>query len=148
MRQASQCFPSRILTSVFLVVMIFGYGCSSSGTKSYPVQGKVVATKAEDLKQLAGQGVELQSVSEPNTRAFGPIQPDGSFTLATYRNGETLPGAIEGKHKARLMLGMGEEDENRTRKKKWTVDPKYTRFETSPWEITVPVTGEVVLKLP
>src|SRR5262245_9294386 len=49
-------------------------GCGPGGPKTYPVKGKVVTAKAEDLKRLVGQAVELQSTVEPNTRGFGQIQ--------------------------------------------------------------------------
>jgi predicted small lipoprotein YifL len=133
--------------TLFALALIALAGCGPSGPKTHPVKGKVVPAKAEDLKQLAGQAVELQSVTEPYTRGFGQIQPDGSFTLSTYREGVSLPGAIEGKHKARLMLDLGDEEEGRPRKK-WPINAKYTRFESSGWEVTVPTTGEVILKLP
>jgi hypothetical protein len=123
-------------------------GCGPSGPKTYPVQGKVVTAKAEDQKRLQGKGIEFQSTTEPNTRAFGVLQADGSFTVSTYRLGATAPGAIEGTHKARLQIDMASDEDNPTPKKKVTVDRKYTRFETSGWEITVPTTGEVLLKMP
>lgn len=121
-------------------------GCGSSGPKTYPVNGKVVPAKPEDLTRLQGLGIELQSTAEPTTRAFGQLKADGSFTVTTYRLGETPPGAIEGTHKARLQIEVGEDEPNRVRKK-IAIDKKYTRFETSPWQITVPTTGEVVLQL-
>ncbi|MCI0460172.1 MAG: hypothetical protein L0Z62_24740 [Gemmataceae bacterium] len=123
-------------------------GCGPSGPKTYPVSGKVVTAKADNLKQLVGQAVEFQSTTEPYTRGFGEIQPDGSFTLSTYRQGASLRGAIEGTHKVRLMIGLGEDDEDQPRRKRWNLDPKYTNFEKSGWEVTVPTTGEVLLKLP
>src|SRR5437870_3721847 len=91
------------LAALAVVLAVLG-SCGPSGPKTYPVKGKVVLAKDEDLKQLVGQGVEFQSTTEPYTRGFGPIQPDGSFTLSTYRQGVTLPGAIAGTHKARLMI--------------------------------------------
>lgn len=122
-------------------------GCGPAGPKTHPVTGKVVTAKAEDLKLLVGQAVELQSTLEPETRGFGKIEADGSFTISTYRQGVSLSGAIEGKHKARLMIDLGDDD-GRPRKKKWSLDRKYTQFEKSGWVISVPTDGEVVLKLP
>jgi hypothetical protein len=124
-------------------------GCGPGGPKTHPVKGKVVTAKPDDLKFLAGQAVEFQSTAEPETRGFGQIQPDGSFTISTYRQGVSLSGAIEGTHKARLMIDMGGEDGDGPRKaKKWPFDRKYTQFEGSGWTVTVPTDGEVVLKLP
>jgi hypothetical protein len=124
-------------------------GCGSGGPKTHPVKGKVVTARADDLKSLVGQAVEFQSAVEPETRAFGQIQSDGSFTLSTYRQGVSLPGAIEGTHAARLMVDAGgAEGDARPRKGKWTFDRKYTRFDTSGWVVTVPTDGEVILQLP
>ena len=122
-------------------------GCGPGGPKTHPVKGKVVTAKAESLKRLVGQAVEFQSTTEPETRGFGQIQSDGSFTISTYRQGASLSGAIEGTHKARLMIDLGDED-GRPGKKAWPIDRKYTQFENSGWVITVPTDGEVVLKLP
>jgi hypothetical protein len=136
-----------VLLGVLLLAVCGVAGCSNKGPKTYPVSGKVVFEKGGNLNKLVGSSVELQSTTEPNTRGFGQIQPDGSFSISTYRQGDSLPGAMEGTHKARLMIDMGDEDNARP-KKKWPIDPKYTRFESSGWEITVPTTGEVILKLP
>lgn len=120
-------------------------GCGPGGPKTYPVSGKVVTTKAEDLKRLAGQAIELQSMTEPNTRGFGQIQADGSFTISTYRLGVALRGAIEGTHRARIAPTANDNDDGRARQR--PVDRKYTRFDTSGWEITVPTDGEVILRV-
>ena len=135
--------PRGVLSLLLLGTLL---GCGQSGPKTYPVKGKVVTAKNEDLKRLVGKGVELQSTTEPNTRGFGLIQPDGSFTIATYRPGGSLKGAIEGTHKARLQLQMADDDED-TLRKKWPFDSKYTRFEDTPWTITVPSPEAVVLKV-
>src|SRR5262245_1235345 len=122
-------------------------GCGPSGLKTHPLSGKVVLPNAEDQKLLEGQGIEFQSATEPDTRAFGQLKADGSFEVTTYRLRVTARGAIEGAHRARLQIQM-EEDPDRPKKKrkKWPVDRKYTQFEKSGWEVTLPTTGEVVLK--
>jgi hypothetical protein len=123
-------------------------GCGEPGLKTYPVNGKIVAANPEDVKQLAGQGIEFQSTAEPDTRGFGQLQADGSFTLTTYRLGVTAPGAVEGTHKVRLQIDVGDDEADPARRKKWPVSKKYTRFETTGWQVTVPTAGEVVLKVP
>lgn len=138
----------RALSSLALaVLLVAGVSCGTPGPKTHAVKGKVVSAKAEDLKQLVGQTVELQSSKEPNTRGFGQIKADGSFTISTYRLGAALPGAIEGKHKARLMVNLEDEDSDQPRKKKWTIDAKYGQFESSGWTLEVPVAGEVIFKV-
>src|SRR5262245_9721463 len=135
-----------VLVGLLGVLAFSQAGCGPKGPKTYPVTGRVESQKEGVPKPLVGSGVELQSTTEPNTQGFGQIQPDGSFTISTYRLGVSLNGAIEGTHRARITPGAGDEDDGRPRKR--PVDPKYTRFESSGWEITVPTTGEVILKSP
>jgi hypothetical protein len=138
--------PLLLLTAVLSGLL---GGCGPGGPKTHSVKGKVVTAKPDDLKLLTGQAVEFQSTTEPETRAFGQIQPDGSFTLSTYRQGASLSGAIEGSHRARLMIDVGGADgDGRPRKSKWPFDRKYTQFDTSGWMVTVPTDGEVILQLP
>jgi hypothetical protein len=124
-------------------------GCGPGGPKTHPVRGRVVTAKPDDLKILVGQAVEFQSTTEPETRGFGEIQADGSFTISTYRQGVSLPGAVEGTHQVRLMIDLGRDDAGgRPRKAKWPFDRRYTQFENSGWTVTVPTDGEVVLRVP
>ena len=144
-------FPPRHPVRWAVVAGLLGAlgGCGPGGPKTHPVRGKVVTGKPEDLTALVGQAVEFQSASEPETRGFGQIQADGSFSISTYRQGVSLSGAVEGTHKVRLMIDPGRDDaDGRPRKGKWSFDRKYTQFETSGWTVTVPADGEVVLRLP
>jgi|RhiMethySRZTD1v2_1073278.scaffolds.fasta_scaffold3587126_1 hypothetical protein len=138
--------PRRVCSLALAGLVAIFAGCGPGGPKTYPVHGKVVTTNAEALKRLVGQAVELQSATEPNTRGFGQIQADGSFTISTYRLGVALSGAIEGTHRARIAPTASDDDDTRGRLR--AVDRKYTRFDSSGWEIVVPTTGEVILRLP
>ncbi len=113
--------------------------------KTYPISGKVLMPPGADLERLAGNNVEFQSTSEPSTRAFGEIRPDGTFTLTTWREGVSLPGAIEGAHKGRIILEVNDDDDGP--RKRLPIDVKYTRFDTPGWQITVPTTEEVILRV-
>lgn len=117
-------------------------GCSG-GPKTYPVSGRIVFEKG-NLKDWVGEAVEFQSTIEPDTRAFGTIREDGTFTVSTWREGLGLKGAIEGTFRARILMGPEQEESKRPVK---GVPTKYAKFDTSGWEITVPVSGEVVLKV-
>jgi hypothetical protein len=135
---------SRVALAAVLVLLA---GCGPGGPKMYPVKGKVVLAKPETLKRLVGTSVELQSTTEANTRAYGEIQPDGTFTLSTYREGKSRQGAMEGTHKARILIDLGDSDDEGASKRCSPIPLKYTRFETSGWQIQVPTDSEVVLKV-
>ena len=66
-------------------------GCGDPVAKTAPVRGKVI---------FKGKGVPNGTVNfipeGGGTSATGKIQPDGSFTLTTFKHGD---GAILGKHK-------------------------------------------------
>lgn len=130
------------LLAVGLPVLV---GCGPEKPKTYPVSGKIEMPPGSDIKGLVGQTLEFQSVSEPNTRAYAEIQADGAFTLSTWREGVSLPGAIEGTHKGRIILEVHDDDDRP--RKRLPIDPKFTRFESSGWQITVPVNEEVILKV-
>jgi hypothetical protein len=138
--------PRRVYSLALAGLMGIFAGCGPGGPKTYPVKGKVVTPNAEALKRLVGQAVELQSTTEPNTRGFGQIQADGSFTISTYRLGVALSGAIEGTHRARIAPTASDDDDGRGRLRAF--DRKYTRFDSSGWEFVVPTAGDVILKLP
>ena len=55
---------------IFAGLVVVVAGCGPAGPKTHPVSGKVVPAKAEDLKRLVGQAVELQSTVEPETRGW------------------------------------------------------------------------------
>lgn len=126
-----------------------GAGCTEKGPKFYPVAGKIVLESDGSVpKALVRQSIEFQSDTEPDTRAYGEIQPDGTFTLATTRQGRGAMGAIAGTHKGRIIVEIPQEEQAPTAKKrKDPVDFKFTRFETSPWSIQVPTTEPVILKV-
>lgn len=134
---------------VALVVWIgANVGCgdgSPAPPKTYPVKGRVVVAKPEDLKPLVGSSVELQSAVDNTIRAYGEIQADGSFSFSTYWKAKNLEGAVEGNHQVRIILEM--DDDRRFKKPKVTIPVKYARFETSGWDVTVPKNEELLLKV-
>ena len=81
------------LVSMLLAVSLFVAGCGGDQLPVAPAQGKVLL----DGKPLEFGAVMFQPEAGPPAR--GQIQPDGSFTLSTYGNGD---GAIIGKHRVRI----------------------------------------------
>jgi|tagenome__1003787_1003787.scaffolds.fasta_scaffold19239692_2 hypothetical protein len=84
--------PSRFRFVRLLVTLLFVAGCNR-GPKMVPVTGKVIYN---------GRPLEFGVVmfQPPSGQpAQGTIQPDGTFTLSTYRSND---GAVSGKHKVRV----------------------------------------------
>lgn len=109
-------------------------GCGPGRPSTCPVQGKVVFA---DGKPLAGGLIELESMPAegPPFNASGRIQPDGSFRLGTFQEGD---GAVAGKHRAIVRPLMPEVDiEQGIKPSEPVIDPKFERYETSGLELTV-----------
>jgi hypothetical protein len=104
---------------------------TATGPKTVPLRGKLVFTKGGDAKALfKRQGrIELESVEQPNIHAAGPIEEDGSFTVATVTGEGSSPGAVPGSHRVRLDL-----DDQAQR----LVAPQFLDFVKSGVKITVP----------
>jgi len=103
----------------------------ATGPKTVPVRGKLVFTKGGDAKALyRRQGrIELESIDQPSVHAAGPIEEDGSFTVATVTGEGSSPGAVPGSHRVRLDL-----DDQAQR----LVAPQFLDFVKSGVKITVP----------
>src|SRR5438105_5411280 len=123
-----------IFASGLLVVA----GCSSQTVKTYPVIGKV-EIKDGDVAILTGSAVEFKHESDEFLRPSGNIDSSGNFTVKTLYQGQILPGAPEGKYKARIILG--DESDEGVPKRKGKADVVHKRFldfETSGLSFTVP----------
>src|SRR5262245_6295390 len=68
-------------------------GCGKRIPKTYPVKGKVIHKGG---RPVTYGRVELQSKSDPQLRAVGDIQTDGTFSLTTHLGGKSVAGAVEG----------------------------------------------------
>jgi hypothetical protein len=102
-------------------------GCSP-GPRAYPVKGKVVFK--DNGKPLGSGTVLFESVADPNQRASGEIQADGTYTLA---NNVGANGAVEGEHRVLIMTPLPEYGQN----PRGPFDPRYQRFDTSGLRYTV-----------
>jgi hypothetical protein len=134
------------LASLGLLTALSITSCTPAGPQTFPVHGKLVA-KNGDLKPFVGNMIEFRSESDPTIRSYGQIQPDGSFSLSTVYAAKSLKGAVAGVHKGRFPLDIDEDADGRPKKGKRSFDTKIARFELSGWEITVPVTQEIVLTI-
>src|SRR5262245_18364121 len=79
-------------------------GCSGQRIKTHPVAGKVELAGG-DVAILTGSSIEFRSDADETVRPTGNIDSSGNFTVKTLYQGEILPGAPEGKYKARIILG-------------------------------------------
>ncbi len=103
-------------------------GCSS-GPKTYPVKGKVVFK--DTGKPLSGGTVLFESVADPNIKASGDLEPDGSFELGSNVG---KMGVVQGEHRILIMPPLPEYGPEL---KKGVIHPRYQRFETSELKFTV-----------
>jgi hypothetical protein len=117
--------------SIFLLV-----GCSGPSVKTHAVTGKV-EIKDGDAAILTGSGVELMHESDEFLRPSGNIDSSGNFTVKTLLRGEILPGAPEGKYKARIILA-DPNDDGVPKRKGNPIHPRYLEFATSGLSFTVP----------
>lgn len=124
------------LTAVMFCAVIFG--CGSDLPPTAKVQGIVT---------MGGKPVESGTITfypRHGRPASGAIQPDGSYRLTTFKEGD---GAILGQHKVAIlatrvsggaalksfeeeMRGVG--SFNTPRKIEWLVPERYSRPETTP----------------
>jgi hypothetical protein len=92
---------SNLRRGIALALTVLVAGCGRSIPPTYPVTGKVVYTKD---KPVTYGRVEFQSTSNPELRATGRIQTDGTFSLTTNWRGESAAGAVVGEHKVLIEL--------------------------------------------
>ena len=93
---------ARFQFPLILAFLVAAGGCSR-GPRLVPVSGQVF---------YRDKPLEFGSVMfQPKTGghpARGTIQPDGTFTLTTYQNKKTKPGAVVGTHLVRITCYEGQ----------------------------------------
>jgi hypothetical protein len=121
-------------------------GCGGpKGVDVHPVKGKVVFDKGE-LQKLVGATVEFESVKDPLVHAYGPITEGGAFSMSTQTKGVAQVGAVPGEHRVRIIFEVNDDDDSRKRPAP-VIHPRFTRFGESGLKCTVPMDGELVLKV-
>ena len=110
-------------------------GCGKAGLlPTYRTTGTVVF---RDGKPLEGGTIIFESVDHP-VSARSVIEPDGTFRLSTYDEGD---GAVAGLHRVAISPPMDmtvDRDEVRTRR---VIHPRYTDIEASGLEFEVSADG-------
>jgi hypothetical protein len=107
-------------------------GCG--GTNLYPVHGQVAFKDGAPITPLVGGQVVFEPL-EPNAKesARGEIQPDGTFHLGTFKNGD---GAPPGKYKV-LVMPPARSPSDEKRPKPPVLHARYQRLNETPLEFNV-----------
>jgi hypothetical protein len=129
---------------VWGLALVLLAGCSGQSVKTHAVSGKI-AIKDGDVAILTGSSIEMKSDADETVRPIGNLDASGNFTLKTLHQGEILPGAPEGKYKARIILG-DESDEGVPKRKGNPIHQRFLEFETSGLTVTVP-SGDYTVSL-
>jgi hypothetical protein len=129
-----------LLGSLFLGAVLAGCGSQPAGPDTIPTTGKLVFTKGGSVKRIFDRegGIEFQSVEHPDVRGLGTINEDGSFTLATLKDGVAKEGLVPGTHRVRLNL-----DDTAQR----LVAPHFLSFEKSGITVQVPSDQPIEVKV-
>jgi hypothetical protein len=132
---------------VFAVAALALAGCGG-GPKIHPVRGKVVVADGE-IGRLAGKHIELELEDDPAVRADGLIDQEGRFELQTMHQGKLHKGALEGKYRARIVLGDGDDDDEKPkrRNRRVPVHERFLDFKTSGLAYQIPADGELTVQV-
>ena len=133
----------RLVIGLLILRGLFLVGCGRTeiaGPQTVPVEGKVVFTKGGKVESLSdrGVGIQLESLDQVGVQAFGVIDEDGSFSVATQTEQGAKPGAVPGTHRVRLNA-----DESGAR----LVAPQLLDYATSGIKITVPSEQPIEIKV-
>lgn len=119
----------------------------AGGDRHYRRLGKFVAPRSSSGQRggafrAVGGAVHVGTIElksrEHGVQARGPIQPDGSFVLTTYQDGD---GAVAGMHDCVLVqFVMTEDIEGHRSSTIGVVDPRYASYATSDLTIEVSAT--------
>ncbi|MCE3016927.1 MAG: hypothetical protein ACK56W_24685 [Pirellula sp.] len=116
-------------------------GCNR-GPKIVPAKGIVVF---EDGSPVTVGTVETNSLIEKRVQSTGKIQPDGSFVLSTFGDGD---GAMVGEHQCVVVqFVMAEDIQGHKASTLGVVNPMHNSYATSGLKVTVPDSGTNDLKL-
>ncbi|MBA2112967.1 hypothetical protein [Bremerella alba] len=116
-------------------------GCEAS-VATHPVSGKVVLA---DGSPVGGGIIKFRTKSDEGetVKAHGQIQPDGSFQLTTFQDGD---GALEGEHEAILFSPATGDGHNAVAAPNFPT--KYRKYETSGLKFQVgPGENDFVIQL-
>lgn len=115
----------------WLLLAVVAVGCNRGGQiPTYPVSGKVVFP---DGHPLEGGSIIFES-QEHGLSARSVINPDGTFKLGTYRQGD---GAVAGEHRVAVVPPVNMEIDRDQSRPPPIIHPKYSDIEVSGLDCTV-----------
>ncbi len=97
--EAPCCRPALVKWAA--VVLMAVAGCGPGLPKTYPVKGKVVFKGG---KPVTDGRIQFQSSADPQNKALGDIDQDGSFSLTTYVGAKKVSGAPAGTYNVVVEL--------------------------------------------
>ena len=142
--QLSQSIGRLVVSALMLCI---ASSCGSQPASTYPVTGKVTYP---DGSPVTGGMVEFEpreTASGQRDCARGAIQPDGSYSLSTFREGD---GAVPGHHRV-VVQDLYPSDDPQPGARTWkpALDPRFRRYETSGLQYDVkPEPNVIHIRLP
>lgn len=118
------------------LVLVLLAGCGQSGTKVYPVRGKLVYKGKGGVAWLAGGQVHFESVAEPKVTASGEIEEDGSFAVWSYVDRKDREGLPAGEYRV-CVIPPGRDGDDEAPRRVGLLHPRYQNFDTSKLSVTV-----------
>ena len=120
-------------SAAWLITLLSFVGCGGGekGPTTVPVTGKLTFVRGGPAKVLADrQGIiEFESIEQPGVFAYGEIQEDGSFVLASVTGDVKKAGAVLGEHRVRLRLDATARQ---------FVAPQFLEWQTTKIKVTMP----------
>lgn len=121
----------RAIPFVGAIALLTALGCSGSEVPTVPVKGTVTLRDGTAVQT----GTVEFNATEGDWTARGTIQPDGTFYLSTFTDGD---GAVPGIHDAVVVQLIATEDLPLHQHNHGpTVDPKYAHYDRSGLQYTV-----------
>jgi hypothetical protein len=147
MSRTRPVWPRPLVGTVCAVLAALAAGCAAGGKpKTYPVRGKVVYKgTGQAAARLAGGTVVLESVADPKgAQVRGVIDDDGTFSLGSVIDNQSVGGAPPGDYRVRIQLA----DPGRRPAARSPIDPRFLSFDKSGLRVAVKEeTNDVTLEV-
>lgn len=105
--EAMKCYPFIVLLAL---ASLAGCGTKAPPLETWPVQGTVIDQNGDS--PTGGVIRLLTTNGDPHLITVGAIQPDGSFSVRTQRQGFDYEGAVAGEYQVAVMTAKTGPDGN------------------------------------